>query len=109
MGIIEGGGDEGHDMPFVGVGLNSSGLLLQEEVVRLVVGFSGGGGGWFWGRSPVGVWAGLELCVGLQLTDLKLLVRGMQGLNNSGLLLWAEVWLVVGLSGRGSGWFWGES
>ena len=94
------------------VGLNSSGLLLQEEV-RLVVGFSGGGGGWFWGRSPVGAWAGLELCVGLKLTDLKLLVRGMQGvservgLNNSGLLLWAEVWLVVGLSG--SGWFWGES
>ena len=83
-------------MLFVGVGLNSSGLLLQEEV-RLVVGFSGGGGGWFWGRSPVGAWAGLELCVGLQLTDLKLLVRGMQGviervgLNNSGLLLWAEV------------------
>ena len=31
------------------------------------------------------------------------------GLNNSGLLLQAEVWLVVGLIGRGSGWFWGES
>ena len=101
-------------MLFVGVGLNSSGLLLQEEV-RLMVGFSGGGGGWFWGRSRVGAWVGLELCVGLQLTDdLKLLVQGMQGviervgLNNSGLyLLWAEVWLVVGLSGRGSGWFLG--
>ena len=100
-------------MLFVGVGLNSFGLLLQEEV-RLVVGFSGGGCGSFWDRSPGGAWAGLELCVGLQLTDLKLLVRGMQGiiervqLNNSGLL-WAEVWLVVGLSGMGSGWFWGES
>ena len=88
-------------MLFVGVGLNSFGLLLQEEV-RLVVGFSGGGCGSFWDS------------VGLQLTDLKLLVRGMQGviervgLNNSGLL-WAEVWLIVGLSGRGSGWFWGES
>ena len=47
--------------------------------------------------------------------DLTLLVRGMQGaiervgLNNSGPLLQAEVWLVVGLIGRGSGWFWGES
>ena len=77
-------------MLFVGVRLISFGLLLQEEV-RLVVGFSGGGGGWFWGRSPVGEWARLELCVGLQLTDLKLRVRGMQGviervgLNSSGL------------------------
>ena len=38
-------------------------------------------------------WARLEVGVGLQFTDLKLLVRGMQGvtervgLNNSGLLL----------------------
>ena len=53
--------------------------------------------------------------MGLQLIDLTLLVRDMQGviervgLNNSGLLLQAEVWLVVGLIGRGSGWFWGES
>ena len=53
--------------------------------------------------------------MGLRLIDLTLLVRGMQGviervgLNNSGLLLQAEVWLVVGLIGRGSGWFWGES
>ena len=31
------------------------------------------------------------------------------GLNNSGLLLWVEVWIVVGQSGRGSGWSWGES
>ena len=53
--------------------------------------------------------------MGLRLIDLTLLVRGMQGvierlgLNNSGLLLQAEVWLVVGLIGRGSSWFWGES
>ena len=32
----------------MGVGLNSSRLLLREEV-RLVVGLSGGGGGWWWG------------------------------------------------------------
>ena len=31
----------------MGVGLNSSWLLLHEEV-RLVVGLSGGGGGWWW-------------------------------------------------------------
>ena len=49
--------------------------------------------------------------MGQQLTDLKLFVQDMQGvtdrvgLNNSGLLLQAEVWLVVGLIGRGSGWF----
>ena len=53
--------------------------------------------------------------MGLRLIDLTLLVTGMQGviervgLNNCGLLLQAEVWLVVGLIGRGSGWFWGES
>ena len=41
----------------------------------------------------LGAWARLEVGVGLQFTDLKLLVRGMQGmtervgLNNSGLLL----------------------
>ena len=52
MGIVEGGGGgEGHlslDVLFVGVGLNSSRLLLKEEI-RLVVGFCGEGGGWFWG------------------------------------------------------------
>ena len=100
------------------MGLNSSRLLLKEEV-RLVVGFCGEGNGWFWGggggASLVGTWTGFELCVGLRLIDLTLLVRGMQGvierlgLNNSGLLLQAEVWLVVGLIGRGSSWFWGES
>ena len=74
---------------------------------RDVPGFEGGG-------PLVGTWTGFELCVGLQLIDLTLLVRGMQvifervGMNNSGLLLQAEVWL-VGLIGRGSGWFWGES
>lgn len=39
----------------------------------------------------VGAWTEFELCVGLRLIDLTLLVRGMQGaiervgLNNSGL------------------------
>ena len=53
--------------------------------------------------------------VGLQFSDLKLLVRGMQwktekvGLNNSGLLLYVEARLVLGLSGGGGDWFWGES
>ena len=47
--------------------------------------------------------------MGLHLTDLTLLVWGMQGvtervgLNNSGLLLWAEVWLVVEEEAVGSG------
>ena len=56
MGIVEGGGwgggeGEGYlslDVLFVGVGLNSSRLLLKEEV-RLVLGFCGEGDGWFWG------------------------------------------------------------
>ena len=42
-----GSSGEGHlslVMLFVGLGLNSSGLLLQGEI-RLVVGLSGGGGG----------------------------------------------------------------
>ena len=56
----------------MGVGQNSSGLLLREEV-RLVVGLSGGGGGWSWGESQVGAWAGLEAGVELWLTDFKLL------------------------------------
>ena len=84
-------------MLFVGVGLNSSRLLLKEEV-GLVVGFCGEGDGWFCGGSLVGTWTGFEMCVGLRLIDLTLLARGMQGvtervgLNNSGLLLQAEVW-----------------
>ena len=41
------------DVLFVGVGLNSSRLLLKERV-RLVVGFCGEGNGWFWGASLVG-------------------------------------------------------
>ena len=70
MGIVEGGGEVKAIYPlFVGVGLNSSGLLLQEED-RLVVGFSGG-------EVTSRGMAGLELCMGLQLTDLKLFVRGM--------------------------------
>ena len=60
-----------------------------------MVGFCGEGDGWFWGGGGalVGTWTGFELCVGLRLIDLTLLVRGMQGviervgLNNSGLLL----------------------
>ena len=49
------------------MGLNSSGLLLQEEV-RLVVEFCRGGGDWFWGGvgSLVGAWTVFELFVELQ-------------------------------------------
>ena len=36
-----------YDVLFVEVGLNSSRLLLK-EAVRLVVGFCGKGGDWFW-------------------------------------------------------------
>ena len=48
-------GGEGHlslDVLFVGVGLNSSRLLLKEGV-RLVVGFCGEGDGWFWGGGGI--------------------------------------------------------
>ena len=38
----------------MGVGLNSSRLLLRKEV-RLVVGLSGGGGGWWWGEGGGGI------------------------------------------------------
>ena len=62
----------------VGVGLNSTGDSDEAS-----------------SRSELllGAWARLEVGVGLQFTDLKLLVRGMQGvtervgLNNSGPLL----------------------
>ena len=54
----------------VGVGQNSSGLLLQEEV-RLVVGLVEGEVTGHGGESQVGTWAGLELGVGLRLTDLN--------------------------------------
>ena len=86
------------DVLFFGVGLNSSRLLLKEKV-RLVVGFCGEGGGWFWvgggggGVTGVEAWTGFELCVWLWLIYLTLLLRGIQGiiervgLNNSGLLL----------------------
>ena len=57
-----------------GVGLNSSGdlgwvsscwdLVLWKEV-RLLVGLSGGEGGWSWGELGVGTWAGLGVDVGL--------------------------------------------
>ena len=49
MGFVEGEGGDGHLFCIVlllGVGLNSSRLLLREEV-RLVVGLSGGRGGWW--------------------------------------------------------------
>ena len=76
MGIIEGeGGGDGHLFwVMLGVGLNSSmdpdrysscwGLVLWEEV-RLLVGLSGGGGGWSWVESGVGAWTGLAVGVGL--------------------------------------------
>ena len=76
-----GGGGDGHlfwIMLLVGVGLNSSVDPDKASSCWELV---------------LGAWAGLEAGVGLQLTDLKLLVRGMQGmtkrvgLNNSGLLL----------------------
>ena len=60
------------------VGLNSTGDLDEASLCSELL---------------LGAWARLEVGVGLQLTDLKLLVRGMQGmtervgLNNSGLLL----------------------
>ena len=40
-------------MLFVGVGLNSSRLLLKEEV-KLVVEFCGEEDGWFWGGGVTG-------------------------------------------------------
>ena len=105
MGIVEGerGGD-GHLFWLVGVGLNSSGdpgrgsscwgLVLLKEV-GLLVGLSGGGGGWFWGESGVGAWTGLEVGVGLNckgeelwLTDSILLIQGMHGVTESTSLNW---------------------
>ena len=62
----------------VGVGLNSTGDADEASSCLELL---------------LGAWARLEVRVGLQLTDLKLLVWGMQGvtervgLNNSGLLL----------------------
>ena len=76
MGIVKGegeggGGGDGHlfwIVLLVWVGLNSSGdpgrgsscwgSVLRKEV-RLLVGLSGWGGGWFWGELGVGTWAGL--------------------------------------------------
>ena len=83
----------------LGFGLNSStdpdgdsscwGLWLWEEV-RLLVGLSGGDGGWTWGKSGVGAWAGLAVGVrlnskgeGLGLTDSMLLIRAMHGVTES--------------------------
>ena len=88
----------------LGVGLNSSmdpdrdsscwGLVLWEEV-RLLVGLSGGGGGWSWVESGVGAWTGLAVGVGLNskgeglwLTDSILLIRGMHGVTESTSLNW---------------------
>ena len=83
MGFVEGEGGDGHLFCIVlllGVGLNSSRLLLREEV-RLVVGLSGGGGGWWWGGgSQVGAWAGLEAGMSLWLTDFKVFVRDFKAL-----------------------------
>ena len=85
------------------MGLNSSidpdrdsscwGLVLWEEVRLLWL--SGGGGGWSWGESRVGEWAGLAVGVGLNskgeglwLTDSILLIRGMHGVTESTSLNW---------------------
>ena len=69
------------------VQLNNRILTLLKEV-GLLVGLSGGGGGWFWGESGVGTWTGLEVGVGLNskgeelwLTDSILLIRGMHGVT----------------------------
>ena len=65
-------------MLLLGVGLNSSGDPDKASSCWQLV---------------LGAWGRLEVGVGLQLTNLKLLVQGMQGvtervgLNNSGLLL----------------------
>ena len=83
----------------VGVGLNNTGDYDEASSCSELL---------------LGAWARLEVGVRLQLTDLKLLVRCMQGvtervgLNTSGLL-YVEARLVVGLTGGGGDWFWGES
>ena len=65
-------------MLHVGVGLNNTGDLDEASLCSELL---------------LGAWARFEVEVGLQLTDLKLLARGMQGvtermgLNNLGLLL----------------------
>ena len=115
MRIVEGeggGGGDGHLFWIVllmGVGLNSSGdpgrgsscwgLVFSKEV-GLLVGLSGGGGGWFWGESGVGEWTGLEVGVGLNskgeelwLTDSILLIRGMHGVTESTSLNWGTLLL----------------
>jgi len=77
VGIVE--GEEGVDghlfsvMLRVGVGLNSIGDLDEASSCS---------------EPLLGAWARLEVAVGLQFTDLKLLVRGMQGVlryNKDGL------------------------
>ena len=103
--LRERGGGDGHLFwVMLGVGLNSSmdpdsdsscwGLVLWEEV-RLLVGLSGGGGGWSWVESGVGAWTGLAVGVGLNskgeglwLTDSILLIRGMHGVTESASLNW---------------------
>ena len=91
-------------MLLAGVGLNSSGdpgwvsscwdLVLWKEV-RLLVGLSGGEGGWSWGELGVGTWAGLGVGVGLNnrgeellLIYSKLLVQGMHGVTDRASLNW---------------------
>ena len=67
------------------------GASVMEEV-RLLVGLSGGGGGWFWGESGVGTWTRLAVGVGLNsrgeglwLTDS---IRGMHRVTESTSLNW---------------------
>ena len=65
--------------------------MLSKEV-ELLVGLSGGGGGWFWGESGVEAWT---VGVGLNskgeelwLTDAILLIRAMHRVTESTSLNW---------------------
>ena len=84
-------------------------LVLWKEV-RLLVGLSEGGGGWFWGESGVGAWTGLAVGVGLNsrgeglwLTDYILLIRGMHGEYQPELAVWCLLYaadaVILGLGG----------
>ena len=102
MGIFEGEGGCGH-LFWIMLGWGRIvqwiriGILhwVLQKMVRLLMGLSGGVGGWFWGESGVGTWTGLELGVGLNsrgegiwLTDSKLLIQGMHRVTESTRLNW---------------------
>ena len=68
--------------------------MIWKEV-RLLVGLSGGEGGWSGGELGVGTWAGLGVGVGLNnrgeellLIYSKLLVHGMHGVTDRASLNW---------------------